>query len=188
MKKIFPLLLFLFGIKSHAWMVDLNSDLVTESFTTSSEQKSSRQFFLLGFMGDLGRYEKTYYYLGWGVISAATKDTNETAGIDQKFSTLDMGPIFRINFGSRALYSLTLVYALFAKGQLDTGSASEKITGSSYLAKFAIEPEINENFRLGFGLNYYAAQYSKSVTDSVETDVSYKTQRMFPSISLSFGY
>lgn len=188
MKFLISAILFLSSARSFAWMVDFNSDLVTESFSTNTEQKSSRQFFMLGILGDLGRYERTRYYLGWGVISAATKDTNDSAGVDQKFSTLDMGPIFRVNFGSRSLYSLTLVYALFAKGKLDTSGTEENITGTSYVAKFAIEPEITENFRLGFGLNYYAAQYSKSVTNSVETDVSYKTNRMFPSISLSLAY
>lgn len=188
MKLFFYVFFILFSVKSNAWMLDLNSDLVTESFKTASEQKNSRQFFLLGALGDLGRYDKTRYYLGWSVISAATQDTNEAANIDQKFSTMDMGPILRIGFGSRGLYSLTLVYSLFAQGKLDTNGASEKLTGSSYLAKFSMEPEVTENFRLGFGLNYYAAQYSKSVSNSVETDVSYKMQRMFPSLSLSYGF
>lgn len=188
MKPLALVLLLLFAKNANAWIVDFNSDFVTETFNTTSDQKNSRQFFLLGALGDLGRYEKTRFYMGWGVISAATKDENTSASIDQKFSTMDTGPMFRINFGSRALYSTTLIYSLFTKGKLDNSGSSSDITGTSFLAKFAIEPEINENFRVGFAMNYYSAQYNKSVSNSVESDVSYKIQRMFPSISLSFGY
>lgn len=175
-------------MKSYAWMVDLNADLSSEAITTASDQKTSAQFLSLGVLGDLGKSETMKYYLGWGIISASSKNTNSTAGVDQSFSTLDMGPTFRVHFDKKGLYTGTLTYALFAKGTLVTGATSEAISGSSMHLKFAVEPEVTERFFIGFALNYYSATYTKSVLNSTESSVSYKVQRTFPSFSLSYRY
>lgn len=188
MKNLFLAVLFFFTLKSQAWMADLNADLSSEAITTTSDQKNSAQFISLGVLGDLGKGETMRYYLGWGIISASSKNTNATAGVDQTFSTLDMGPTFRVHFDKRGLYTGTLTYALFAKGTLATGAVSEAITGSSMHLKFAIEPEVTERFFIGFALNYYSATYSKSVVNSTESSVSYKVIRTFPSLSLSYRY
>jgi hypothetical protein len=188
MKLFFSLLLIFFSARSQAWMIDLDTDFATDAFTTAQEQKNSRTFFQLGMLGDINKGDSVSSYVGWGVISAAAKDTNEKAGVDQTFSTMDTGPLFRFGFGSRGVYSVSLMYSLVAKGKLDQNGTSGDLTGSSYLFKFAIEPEVAEKIYVGFAMNYYAASYSKSVTSSVESDVSYKIQRTFPSISFSYRF
>ncbi len=168
-------------------MIELNANFATDAFTTAAEQKTARQFYLLGLLGDVHTGDRTSTYVGWGVISAGAKDTS-ASGTEQTFSSLDTGPLFRMGFGNRGTYSLSALYALVAKGKLDSGARSEALTGSSYLIKFAIEPEVADKVCVGFAMNYYAASFSKSVMNSVESDVSYKIQRTFPSISFSYRF
>lgn len=188
MKSLLIAALFLFSFKSQAWIADVNADIISEAASTTSESKTSRQFIAVGVLGDLGKGERARYYLGWGIISASAKDTNSSPAYEQTLSTLDMGPTFRMHFDPRGLYTATFTYAIFAKGTLATAATDEKLTGSSYHLKFAIEPSVTERLFIGFALNYYSASYSKSVASSVESDVSYKMTRMFPSFSLSYRY
>ncbi len=182
-------LAFLFiSLKSQAWMIDLNAELGSDTLSTTSEEKDTRQTYFLGVLGDISKGDTASTFVGWGVINANVKNTNNVAGTDQTFSTLDTGPLFRLGLGSRGTYSFSLMYALVAKGKLDSGGTSGAITGSSYLIKFAIEPEVADKVCVGFAMNYYAASYSKSVTSSVESNISYKIQRTFPSVSLTYRF
>jgi hypothetical protein len=188
MKSFFFALLLLFSTKSFAWMADLTADIVSEAFTTASEQKTTRQFISIDAVGDLGKSETFKYYLGWEIISASFKDSNSAPSVDQTISSLDMGPVFRMHFDRNGIYSFSFNYGVYAKGSLSTAAGSEKLTGTSMHLKFAAEPQISEHFNIGFALNYYAASYGKSVLGTTESSVSYKTQRMFPSLSVSYRY
>lgn len=188
MKNLILAVLILFSFKSYAWIADLNADIISESFSTKTEQTSSRQFISFSALGDVGKTESARYYLGWGVISATAKDAISSPSVDQSFATLDMGPTFRMHFDKNGLYCLSFTYAIFGKGTLTTAGVSEAIRGSSYHLKFSIEPQVTERLFIGFSLNYFAASYNKSVVNAVETDVSYKVTRMFPMLALSYRY
>jgi len=99
-----------------------------------------------------------------------------------------MGPMFRMHFDNHGLYTMTVTYALFAKGSLEKSGVKETISGTSIHLKFAVEPQVTERFFIGFAVNYYSASYNKSTVSSTESDVSYKFQRTFPSFSLSYRY
>jgi hypothetical protein len=187
MKKLIILLISFVCFKSQALVIDMNLNNFSDSLSTSTDSKSSRLFGSVGLLADLTKSDSARINFGFTILSISSK-TEIGANTSETFSSLDMGPAIRWSIDSKRMFSLTFVYAIYGKGKYDTATTSSTITGSSYYLKAAVEPQIADNLNLGFALNYYSSQYSTSVTNSVESSVSYKSSWIFPSLSLALRF
>jgi hypothetical protein len=141
----------------------------------------------LGILADLSKSDNARINFGFNVLSVSSKSEIGT-NASETFSSIDMGPSLRWTIDSRKLFSLTAVYSVYGKGKYETAVKSETINGTSYYMKFSVEPQMTDNLYLGFAVNYYASTYGTSVSNSVESTVSYKSSWIFPSFSLALRY
>lgn len=169
-----------------AALVDFNyvisTDKNTIEATTSTNMSKSLYNFCLAFTVD----SKKSFYFGWGLYNVSTKD--EVNQQQSNYTTQDMGPYLRYEFGRSKLYYFGLVYGIQTKTAYDSGGTAEEWLGTNYLIQFGANPEITENLSVNFGFNYFSGSSSKKVVSSVQTAVSYSKAFMSPSIGLSYKW
>jgi hypothetical protein len=189
MKKYILIILFFTTSQAQAAFFDINLGLIQGSATTAEQSKSTRNLTSFGMYAHLGKSEaRSGFLMGWNVTSVTVNDEFTNSGVTEKITSSDMGPAIRWYYDKEIIYSATLFYGVICKGNYQSSSADEKINGSSMNIKLSAETKINEQFLIGFSLNSYTANYSTSVTNSVQTDVSYKNTLMYPSLSLAFQF
>lgn len=187
MKKILALVFWCFCSSAHAVLFDLNMNLDQGGFDHTNNIKTDSSIYQLGIYSLLGKNEgKNAVYLGWNIVSYSSKQT-ETSGQDLSLTSSDMGPSFRWQVKPQ-LFSLTYTYGIICKGKFSDTVVNEELNGTSHILKAAIEPQITDNYYLGFALTYYAASYKTSLQNSTQTDISSKSSKIYPSISMSFRY
>lgn len=190
MKKYILIILFFTTSYAQAAFFDINLGLLQgASTTTAEESKTTRNLTSVGLYAHLGKPEaRSGFLMGWNVTSVAVNDEFSTSGVTQKITSSDMGPAVRWYYDKEIVYSATVFYGVICKGNYQTTTVDEKISGSSLNIKLSAEARINEMFLIGFSLNSYSANYSTSVTNSVQSDVSYKNTLMYPSLSVAFQF
>jgi hypothetical protein len=184
------LILFFSFLNAQAGFLDINLGLVQGSSSTNAEEsQTTRNLTSVGLYAHLGKPEvRSGFLMGWILNSVAVNDEFTTSGVTQKITSSDMGPALRLYYDKEIVYSATLFYGIICKGKYQASTADENISGSSLNIKLSAETRINEMFLIGFSLNSYSANYSTSVTNSVQSDVSYKNTLMYPSLSLAFQF
>lgn len=160
----------------------LLTDKNTVETTTSSASTKSLYSFNLGFSID----NKKSFYFGWGLYSVITK--SELSQQEANYTTQDMGPYFRYEFGRSQLVYAALTYGIQTKTAFNTGSADEDWLGTNYLLQVGVKPEISDSFTANFSLNYFTGSAKKKVVSSFESDVSYTKTFMCPSIGLAYKW
>lgn len=182
-------ILFIVILTSKAFsaaLVDFNyvisTDKNTIEATTSTSMSKSLYNFCLAFTVD----SKKSFYFGWGLYNVNTKD--EVNQQQSNYTTQDMGPYFRYEFGRSKLYYLGLVYGIQTKTAYDSGGTSEEWLGTNYLIQFGANPEVTESLSVNFGFNYFSGSSNKKVVSSVQSEVSYSKAFMSPSIGLSYKW
>lgn len=187
MRRLIIILLSAVAFQSKAGIL-LQLDYITgnEGMTSVSGTSASTSSYY-NFNIAFDATSKKNLFLGWGVMSAST--SQQVAGATaETFSSSDMGPSLRWEFGGGKNQALTLVYGIIGKGTYGLGGTTEAWTGTTYLIQYAVEPEINEMWRLGFSLNMYSGSFNKKVVSSVATDISYAKTMLFPMFGLIYRF
>ena len=172
---------------SKAVLVDLNVNFSQATLNHTNNIKADSSAYQFGLYSLLGKNEsKNAVYLGWNILSYSEKQS-EVSGQDISLTSSDMGPSFRWQIRPQ-LFSVTYTYGIICKGKYSDTVVSEELSGESHILKMALEPTITDNFYLGVALNYYSTNYKTSLQNSVQTDISSKGTKIFPSLSMSFRY
>lgn len=159
-------------------MVELGGTYLSDSFKTSSSTKSTQYFYNIGVL-----FTSTKRF--WGGWNYSGYSQNESGSTELKFSSMDTGPYMKWQFGRNEIYSASFAYNILSKAKADVGNGNEEWSGSSFWLQFGFMPEVKEGLHLGASLNYYAANYSKSVINGTESNVSYSKTWIFPMLSLT---
>lgn len=166
------------------------SGLLIESgfaFENSSYQFAEKgQIARTGFAGGIYFQASKKWWIGWNVFSSQFETSMESN--KSSYSSMDMGPSFKYEFGSDQVYFLKGTYHLNIESTVKIGTSTEKIQGSSYVVGFGVQPQIYDGVRLGVSLNYYSGSHSKKVVSSVQSTVSYSNSWIYPSINLGFQF
>jgi hypothetical protein len=191
MKNSLTFLIFLISLQlaqqAKAFTLDINLNNFDDKLTTSSESKSSRLFGSVGVLADLSKNDSARVTLGWYVMSVTQKNEMSST-FTENLSAIDTGPALRWAIDSKKVFALTAIYGVISKAQFETATTSQNLTGTSYCVKLSVEPEVVDHFNLGFALNYYSSEYTRSVLNSAESTISYKNSWLFPSISMALSY
>lgn len=189
MMTLFKKTIVLFLLSSYCFgsaLVDLNYILFTDKntveSTTSTNSSKSMYNICLAFSVD----SKKSFYFGWGLYNVLTKD--EVNQQQSNYSTQDMGPYLRYEFGRSKTFYTGLVYGIQTKTSYDSGSTAEEWLGTNYLIQLGVNPEVSDNLFVNFSFNYFSGSTKKKVVSSVQTDVSYSKAFMSPSIGLSYKW
>lgn len=189
MKKYILAILFFTTSQVQAAFFDINIGLVQTSSTAVEESKGGRSLTSLGMFAHLGKAEaRSGFLMGWNITNVTVNDEFTNSGLIHRIKSNDMGPAVRWYYDKDLLYSATVFYGIICKGKYESSSANESINGTSMNIKLSAEAKISEQFLMGFSLNSYTANYSTSVTNSIQSDVSYKNTIMYPSLSLAFQF
>lgn len=188
MKTLGIILFFLICQNVDAALIEGNFNIFQGTLSRTETHKNAKTFASFGIFVNLNRGEKARYFAGWYVMSVSSTD-DLSPSINEKLTSSDMGPAFRWNIDRNSMFSATFAYGILCKGKYSTdGGTDEDLSGSSYLLKVAMEPEVAENFNIGIAINYYNANYNKKVINSTESSVSEKNTWMFPSLSLAWRF
>lgn len=189
MRKYILVILFFTTSQVQAAFFDINLGLIQGSSTMGEESKSGRSLMSYGMFAHLGKAEaRSGFLMGWNIASVTINDEFTNSGLIHRIKSNDMGPAVRWYYDKEIIYSATVFYGVICKGKYESSAANESINGSSMNIKLSAEAKISEQFLVGFSINSYTANYSTSVTNSIQSDVSYKNTIMYPSLSLAFQF
>lgn len=169
-----------------AALVDFNYAMTTDKNTIDSTNSTSISKSLYNFCLAFSVDSKKSFYFGWGLYNVTTKD--EVNQQKSNYTTQDMGPYLRYEFGKSKMYYLGLVYGIQAKTSYDSGGTAEEWLGTNYLLQFGVDPEISESMTANFSFNYFTGSTSKKVVSSVQSEVSYSKAFLSPSIGLTYKW
>lgn len=139
-----------------------------------------------GFAGGIYFQASKKWWIGWNVFSASFASTMEAEKVN--YSSTEMGPSFKYEFGSDQIYFFKGTYNLNIESTATIGTDAEKIQGSSFNVGFGVQPQIYDGVRLGISLNYYSGSHTKKVVSSVQSTVSYTNTWIYPSVNLGFQF
>ncbi len=160
----------------------LFTDKNTVESTTSSA--SSKTMYLINVQFGVG--QKKSFFIGWALYNVGTKD--DVNSQKSNYSTQDMGPSFRYEFGHGGLYFINFVYGIQTKTAYDSGGTADAWLGTNYLLQFGVSPEISESFSVSFAYNMFTGTAKTKVVSSVQTDVSYSKAFMAPTLGLIYKW
>lgn len=160
----------------------LFTDKNTVEANTSTSSNKSMYVANLGFTIN----QKKNFYIGWTLYNVATKD--DVNQQKSNYSTQDMGPSLRYEFGRSGLYFVNLVYGVRTQTNYDSGGTAEQWLGTNYLIQFGVTPEIAENFVVSFAFNYFSGSSAKKLVSDVQTSVSYSKAFMTPTIGIAYRW
>lgn len=187
LKHLILLIAILAGMKAQsAALIDFNYALSTDKNTIDSTNSTSISKSLYNFCIAFSLDSKKSFYFGWGLYNVATKD--DVNQQKSNYTTQDMGPYFRYEFGKSKMYYLGLVYGIQAKTAFDSGGTAEEWLGTNYLIQLGVDPEISDSLTANFSFNYFSGSASKKVVSSVQSEVSYSKAFMSPSIGLTYKW
>ena len=130
--------------------------------------------------------QKKSFFIGWALYNVGTKDEVNLG--KSNYSTQDMGPSFRYQFGHGGLYFVNFVYGIQTKTAYDSGGTADSWLGTNYLLQFGVSPEISESFSVSFAYNMFTGAAKTKVVSSVQTDVSYSKALMAPTLGLIYKW
>lgn len=130
--------------------------------------------------------QKKTLYLGWGLYNVASKD--EVNQQKSNYSTQDMGPSLRYEFGRGALYFLNFIYGIRATTTYDSGGTAEQWLGTNYLLQLGVAPEVAEGFHVSFAFNYFNGSAAKKLVSDVQTSVSYSKSFITPTVGINYKW
>tara|TARA_B110001454_G_C12723312_1_gene436626 strand:- start:41223 stop:41795 length:573 start_codon:yes stop_codon:yes gene_type:complete len=160
----------------------LFTDKNTVEANTSSSSNKSMYVFNLGFTIN----QKKSFYFGWSVYSVITKD--ETNNQFSNYTTQDMGPSFRYEFGRGGWYFLSFIYGIRTQTSFDTGGTEETWLGTNYLFQAGVSPELSESFHVVFAFNYFHGGSTKKLVSDTQTDVTYSKAFMTPTLGVTYKW
>lgn len=160
----------------------LFTDRNTVETATSSSSNKSMYVFNVAFTIN----QKKSLYFGWSVYSVITKD--ETNNQFSNYTTQDMGPSFRYEFGRGGWYFLSFVYGIRTQTSFDTGGTAEEWLGTNYLFQAGVAPELSESFQVVFAFNYFSGGATKKLVSGVQTDVTYSKAFMTPTVGITYKW
>lgn len=162
-----------------AGLIDL-----TDNLNTSANTGTSEYFYNLDFLFKMGSAKR--WDLGWSIFGISQHQTLSSGTIS--YSSFDMGPVVRWNIDRANIYSMSLAYGYFAKGNYNnsTSSSPETWNGTSYRFQFSAQVPLNDQWSAGFSLNYYMASYSQKVISSVESSNNATKNWLFPMFSVTW--
>lgn len=169
-----------------AALIDLNYALSTDKNTIDSSFSTNISKSLYNICLAFTVDSKKSFYFGWGLYNVTTKD--DVNQQKSNYTTQDMGPYFRYEFGKSKMYYFGLVYGIQAKTSYDSGGTAEEWLGTNYLIQLGVDPEITDNMTANFSFNYFSGSASKKVVSSVQSEISYSKAFMSPSIGLSYKW
>lgn len=183
----FICLSLLFSSLAHASaLIGLDYILFTDKNTveTNTSATSSKSMYSINIQFSLT--SKKNFYFGWAMYNVATKDdVNEQKS---NYSTADMGPSFRFEFGRNGLYFVNFTYGISTKTSYDSGSTADTWLGTNYLFQLGVNPEIGENLNAAFTFNYFSGSAAKKVVSDVQSSVSYSKAFMTPTIGIVYKW
>lgn len=188
MKSYIAGFVFLIAGTAQAVLLDLNVGFSQGGYSAASEQSSSAMFSSFGIFAKLGKADSgAGISMGWAAVSLSTKDEFQGT-IEQTVKSNDTGPAIRWQFDEAQIFSLSYIYGLVCKGKSSNGVTEDTLEGDSQLIKFAIEPPLNRNFSIGFAINSYTANYKKIIINNLQSDVGYKNNWVYPSLSFAVHF
>jgi hypothetical protein len=184
---LFILIFFALAPQARAeFMLDVSGSYISEN-TSSSDVKDDATKYYYNVTGYLNLAKK--WWAGWSYLGISMSGNSNATGttVPTSYSSSDTGPAFKYFFGKNEVFSLSGTYNVLAKATYKNvvTSETESWQGTSYMFGFSILPEIKSGFRMGVGLNYYYATYSKKTVNGTETSESNTKTWLFPTLSLS---
>lgn len=186
MKKIFLLFFLLSARAKTEALIGLDYILFTDKNTVeaTTSATSSKSMYLFNVQFSIN--QKKNFYFGWALYNVATKDdVNQQIS---NYSTQDMGPSLRYDFGRSGLYFFNFVYGIQTKTAYDSGGTAEDWLGTNYLAQLGVNPEISENFYVSFAFNFFNGAAKTKVVSAAQTSVSYTKAFMTPTVGVSYKW
>jgi len=160
----------------------LFTDKSTVETTTSATSAKSMYVFNIGFTIN----QKKSVYLGWSLYNVTSKD--EVNEQKSNYSTQDMGPSLRYEFGRGGLYYINFIYGIRTTTNYDSGGTVEQWLGTNYLLQLGVSPEVAENFQVSFTFNYFSGSAAKKLVSDVQTSVSYSKAFMTPTVGFNYKW
>lgn len=183
MKKFIQVLVFAavtsVGANAYAY-IDLNTFYFSDTFTTSSDVKSTTMFIegSIGFAVD----KKQNYLIGWNY---SMMNLSRTAGTTAKYTSTQMGPRFIWRIGKDKNWSLGFGYYLLADAKDDSSGTEVEWEGSTIKVDFGYAFEVGTDLHLGLRGNYSSSSYNEQLTAAgAYSEVSYKRTHIYPSVYL----
>ena len=153
--------------------------------SNSLDQKSYYDFNLY-----IKALERMNLYFGAEYLYISSLEPKDTSAVANIVAT-NILLAAKMQFGKDGLYSLTLAGSPTVQATYKvSGASSEQWTGSAYLARLSLQPEIYKHIRLVAAITYYSATYtSKSQsTSSLSSQTNFSRSLFIPSVGLSFFF
>ena len=167
-------------------LIGLDYILFTDKNTVESNTSASSSKSMYLFNVQFAINSKKSLRIGWALYSVTTVD--EVNNQKSNYTTQDMGPSIRYEFGHAGLYYVNFVYGIQVKTTYDSGSTSQTWLGTNYLTQFGVSPEISDSFSVNFAFNYFSGAATTKVVTTTQTDVSYSKAFMTPTVGLTYKW
>jgi hypothetical protein len=157
---------------------NVSQDTMSNSTTTAGQSS----IYLGGVY--LRMHPKTKVYLGAEALSGTSIVKVDTT-TQAKATSQDVLLGMRYNFGKHEIFSVAAMYGVAAKVSYDLLSATsvEKWSGTSYMLRFGVTPNLKGNLSVLINLNYYSATYLKETSGDVVSRTA-----LFPTVGMSLEY
>lgn len=130
--------------------------------------------------------QKKSFYIGWSLYNVATKD--EVNQQKSNYTTQDMGPSLRYEFGRSSMYFINFIYGIRTQTAYDSGGTAEQWLGTNYLLQLGVAPEIADGVQVSFAFNYFSGGAAKKLVSDVQTSVSYSKAFMTPTVGINYKW
>lgn len=166
-------------------MFDIDGIIIQDTLVNSTTTTEQKNLYHIAGLVNVDKKGKLYFGFGYNMVGSTRVEGSTTT----TYASQDMGPAFRWVIGKQRIFSIAANYNILAKAQYTTtGSTQADWSGTSYLVRGIIQVPISEQIYLGVALNYYLANYVKSVTGSTSTDVSYSRTMLLPTITSTIRF
>lgn len=163
----------------HLW--DLMMFMTTDATVHTASPKTSSTIWATSYAFSVTKGKR--FFVGWNVLGVSTSQ-DSGSGTPITYASTDMGPRLVV-LSKSGTWMGALSYNLRNTTSYDPGTGTaENLKGTSLFVELGYLPELNDTWRLGVKLNYYAPSFNESVVnDTTYSQVSYSKTTLFPSIS-----
>lgn len=176
---------FLLPSMAHAIVTfDANAFYYSDTYTTASTSTYSRV--LWDGTLSISLTKKGGSMIGWCYASASfTDNSNNTT---QTVTASGMGPKLTFYFDKENTWAVSFAYLLQLTGA-DSSLSGVTYEGTGMKGEFGYVAPINDTFFLGAKINYFAATFSRKITNQTSLQqVSYGRNATYPSLSFMLRF
>jgi hypothetical protein len=159
----------------------------SQDFNSYSPQSIQRSYFNeFSYYLQMGKWDRLYLGAAYSMISSYQSETDESSTTQSGQNALLSA---RLYLTKNKVLGITVQYSPLAKLYYATELIEENWTGSAFVIKPGIYPQLTSKLRISIELSYYMATYNKRETISgTSTTESFTRTHAIPSAGLIWDF